>query len=167
MNNRTPRLLEIGCSVLGGLVAASCSGGGSSAIHGSPTGAGGGAGPGGGRDSSALVDDAGGAGGIVTAGPDGGVPADDSSAPGSSMPDATTAGAGSLDAAADSDIPGWTLTWSDEFNGPDGTAVDPTKWKHDVGGTGWGNNELEYYTDGTQNAVVEGGNLVVTATTQG
>jgi beta-glucanase (GH16 family) len=64
-------------------------------------------------------------------------------------------------------LPGWKLTWSDEFNGPDGSAVDPTKWKHDVGGTGWGNNELEYYTDGMQNAVVQGGNLVITATAQG
>jgi beta-glucanase (GH16 family) len=64
-------------------------------------------------------------------------------------------------------LPGWTLTWADEFNGADGSAVDPTKWKHDVGGSGWGNNELEYYTDGTQNAVVQGGNLVITATTQG
>src|SRR5579872_295837 len=63
--------------------------------------------------------------------------------------------------------PGWKLTWSDEFNGADGSAVDPTKWKHDVGGTGWGNNELEYYTDATQNAVVQGGYLVITATDQG
>jgi beta-glucanase (GH16 family) len=68
---------------------------------------------------------------------------------------------------ADAAIAGWTLTWSDEFNGPDGSAVDPTKWKHDVGGTGWGNNELEYYTDGTQNAVVQGGDLVITATNEG
>src|SRR5579863_7802886 len=138
MNNRTPRLLGLGCSLLAGLVAAACSGGGSSSIHGSPTGAGGGAGAGGGPDSSALVDDAGGAGGMIAAGPDGAVPAGDATVPGSSMPDATAATSGSQDAAADSNIPGWTLTWSDEFNGPDGTAVDPTKWKHDVGGTGWG-----------------------------
>jgi beta-glucanase (GH16 family) len=38
---------------------------------------------------------------------------------------------------------------------------------HDVGGSGWGNQELEYYTDATQNAVVQGGNLVITATTAG
>jgi beta-glucanase (GH16 family) len=69
--------------------------------------------------------------------------------------------------AGSSALPGWVLTWSDEFDGPDGSAVDPTKWTHDVGGTGWGNEELEYYTDGTQNAVVQGGNLVITATTQG
>ncbi|HSY23266.1 MAG TPA: glycoside hydrolase family 16 protein, partial [Polyangiaceae bacterium] len=66
------------------------------------------------------------------------------------------------------DVPaGWVLTWSDEFNGADASAADPTKWTHDVGGTGWGNQELEYYTDGMQNAVVQGGNLVITATTVG
>jgi beta-glucanase (GH16 family) len=59
------------------------------------------------------------------------------------------------------------LTWSDEFNGADGSAVDASKWVHDVGGGGWGNSELEYYTNGTQNAVVQGGNLVITATTTG
>jgi len=71
------------------------------------------------------------------------------------------------DAGVDAALPGWTLTWSDEFNGPDGSAADPTKWARDVGGTGWGNQELEYYTDGTANAVVTGGNLVITATTAG
>ena len=63
--------------------------------------------------------------------------------------------------------PGWVLSWSDEFNGADNSAVDGSKWIHDVGGGGWGNQELEYYTDGTQNAVVKGGNLVITATTDG
>jgi beta-glucanase (GH16 family) len=63
--------------------------------------------------------------------------------------------------------PGWTLTWSDEFNGPDGSGVDPTKWSFDTGGSGWGNDELEYYTSGTANAVISGGTLVITATSQG
>jgi beta-glucanase (GH16 family) len=76
-------------------------------------------------------------------------------------------GGGIVDSGPDTSIAGWTLTWSDEFDGPDGSAVDPTKWKHDTGGSGWGNQELEYYTDGTQNAVVQGGNLVITATTDG
>jgi beta-glucanase (GH16 family) len=62
---------------------------------------------------------------------------------------------------------GWKLTWSDEFNGPSGSAVDASKWSYDTGGGGWGNNELEYYTSGTQNAVVENGNLVITATHAG
>lgn len=85
--------------------------------------------------------------------------------------DATVSDAGAVDAAHDAvddrAIPGWTLTWSDEFDGPDGSAVDPTKWTHDVGGGGWGNQEREYYTDGAQNAVQQGGSLVITATPQG
>ena len=44
--------------------------------------------------------------------------------------------------------PGWQLTWSDEFDGPDGSGVDPSKWRFDIGGNGWGNEELEYYTYG-------------------
>ena len=75
--------------------------------------------------------------------------------------------AGSSGGAGGDPLAGWTLTWSDEFNGADGSAVDASKWIHDVGGSGWGNSELEYYTNGTQNAVVQGGNLVITATTAG
>ncbi|HEY3816899.1 MAG TPA: family 16 glycosylhydrolase [Polyangiaceae bacterium] len=63
--------------------------------------------------------------------------------------------------------PGWTLTWSDEFDDPDGSSVDPSKWTFDTGGSGWGNDELEYYTSGTSNAVISGGALVITATTEG
>src|ERR1035438_8088399 len=42
--------------------------------------------------------------------------------------------------------PAWKLVWSDEFNGPNGSAVDSNKWVTETGGGGWGNNELEYYT---------------------
>ena len=63
--------------------------------------------------------------------------------------------------------PGWTLTWSDEFNGADGSGVDANNWSFDTGGGGWGNSELEYYTSGTANAVVSNGSLVITATTAG
>jgi len=31
----------------------------------------------------------------------------------------------------------WTLVWSDEFNGADGSPVDSTKWAFDIGGGGW------------------------------
>jgi beta-glucanase (GH16 family) len=62
---------------------------------------------------------------------------------------------------------GRQLTWSDEFDAPDGSGVDPTKWGFDTGGGGWGNNELEYYTSGTSNAVIQGGALVITATPDG
>jgi beta-glucanase (GH16 family) len=57
----------------------------------------------------------------------------------------------------------WTLTWSDEFNTPDGSAPDATKWGFDIGGNGWGNNELETYTSRLENAQIQGGNLVITA----
>ena len=60
--------------------------------------------------------------------------------------------------------PLWTLTWSDEGNGAANSAVDPTKWRADQGGGGWGNNELESYTNRTQNARYDGaGNLVIEA----
>src|SRR6201996_734496 len=53
------------------------------------------------------------------------------------------------------------LVWSDEFN-TDG-APDPTKWGYDLGGGGWGNNELEYYTNRPDNAVISNGTLKITA----
>ncbi|MEV6968375.1 family 16 glycosylhydrolase [Hamadaea sp. NPDC051192] len=56
------------------------------------------------------------------------------------------------------------LTWSDEFTGAAGTAPSSARWAYDVGGAGWGNNELEYYTTSTSNAALDGnGNLVITA----
>ena len=57
--------------------------------------------------------------------------------------------------------PGWTLIWSDEFNGPDGSPVDSSKWVIETGGNGWGNQELEYYTTRRENAFQQGGNLVI------
>jgi beta-glucanase (GH16 family) len=74
---------------------------------------------------------------------------------------------GAVDASDDTSLPGWTLTWSDEFDLPNGSAADPTKWVHETGGGGWGNDELEYYTDGTDNAVIQDGALVITATNAG
>jgi beta-glucanase (GH16 family) len=58
---------------------------------------------------------------------------------------------------------GFTLVWNDEFNGADGTSPDASKWNYNTGGNGWGNNELECYTNLAQNAQVKGGNLVITA----
>jgi beta-glucanase (GH16 family) len=55
----------------------------------------------------------------------------------------------------------WTLTWSDEFNGPDGSSPDPAKWKFDLGGNGFGNHELESYTARPENVVERGGNLII------
>ena len=57
----------------------------------------------------------------------------------------------------------WNLAWSDEFEGPNGSAVDSSKWSFDIGGKGWGNNELETYTNRTVNAHVENGSLVIKA----
>ncbi|HTQ08330.1 MAG TPA: glycoside hydrolase family 16 protein [Polyangiaceae bacterium] len=71
---------------------------------------------------------------------------------------AGSAGGGAAGAPA-----GWTLSWSDEFDGPSGQAPDSSKWTYDVGGDGWGNSELEYYTDRTDNSATDGnGNLVIT-----
>ncbi len=58
----------------------------------------------------------------------------------------------------------WNIVWSDEFNQPDGSSPDPTKWTFDIGNNGgWGNAELEYYTSRTNNARIEGGQLVIEA----
>jgi len=53
-----------------------------------------------------------------------------------------------------------TASWTEEFN-TDG-APDASKWSYDIGGNGWGNNELQYYTDGL-NASVNNGVLTITA----
>ena len=58
---------------------------------------------------------------------------------------------------------GYSLIWSDEFNGKNGSQPDPSKWTYDIGGSGWGNHELEYYTNRRENARIENGNLVITA----
>jgi len=54
----------------------------------------------------------------------------------------------------------WELVWSDEF---DGKELDAAKWKHETGGHGFGNNELQFYTDRAANAYLEGGTLVIQA----
>lgn len=53
--------------------------------------------------------------------------------------------------------------WSDEFNYEGGP--DPTKWTFDIGtgSGGWGNNELQYYTDSLENAFVKDGVLSIRA----
>jgi beta-glucanase (GH16 family) len=59
----------------------------------------------------------------------------------------------------------YKLAWSDEFNYTG--LPDSTKWSYDVGGNGWGNKELEYYTKAdTNNAVVHQGYLYITARKQ-
>jgi beta-glucanase (GH16 family) len=99
------------------------------------------------------------------AGAEAGADASDSAAAGdaTSSPD----GGAPADAASEAGIPGYTLTWSDEFDGADGSAPDPAKWTYDIGGTGWGNQEREYYTNALANSQQQGGNLVITATPDG
>jgi beta-glucanase (GH16 family) len=56
------------------------------------------------------------------------------------------------------------VVWEDNFDGASGTAPDASKWVHEVNGDGGGNSELQYYTDRTENASLDGeGNLVITA----
>ncbi|HKY27444.1 MAG TPA: glycoside hydrolase family 16 protein [Pyrinomonadaceae bacterium] len=62
--------------------------------------------------------------------------------------------------------PEWRVVWADEFdyNG----LPDQTKWGYDVGGHGWGNKELQYYTERRkENARVENGHLIIEARRDG
>lgn len=59
----------------------------------------------------------------------------------------------------------WVLEWSDEF---DSTEIDTSKWSFQIGNggpelPGWGNNELEYYTDRPENARIEDSILIIEA----
>lgn len=51
------------------------------------------------------------------------------------------------------------LLWSDEFD--NGTRLDSDIWSYDLGDTGWGNQELQKYTDDPENVRIENGNLVI------
>lgn len=58
----------------------------------------------------------------------------------------------------------WKLVWSDDFIGAAGTAPDNSKWVFDLGGGGWGNSELQTYTNNSANVKLDGdGKLVITA----
>jgi beta-glucanase (GH16 family) len=58
----------------------------------------------------------------------------------------------------------WIVTMYDEFDGAEGTSPDPAMWTFDVGGDGWGNNQLEFDTDRTENVSHDGnGNLRIVA----
>lgn len=65
---------------------------------------------------------------------------------------------------------GWNLVWEDQF---EGSALDTSNWSHQTGtGTafglpaGWGNNELQYYTNFPENLSVSNGTLKITARQQ-
>jgi len=56
------------------------------------------------------------------------------------------------------------LAWSDEFNA---SPLDPAVWNYETGGGGWGNNELETYTNSADNVHIDTGYLHITATKVG
>ena len=67
--------------------------------------------------------------------------------------------------------PGWKMVWNDEFDGPQ---IDRSKWDFDTGSgyynaeakawtSGWGNDELQTYTDRPDNAFVQDGMLHIRA----
>ncbi len=81
-------------------------------------------------------------------------------------PDMTDAEPIELGTNDDFNISGWKLIWNDEFSGD---SIDASKWSHETGyylgddpnTWGWGNNELEYYTDSEKNSFVHDGKLTL------
>lgn len=72
----------------------------------------------------------------------------------------------SCDNPLDPEVPEWQLVWQDEFEGAEGQSPDSSKWIYDIGtgDNGWGNQELQYYTNRPENISLDGtGNLVITA----
>lgn len=55
---------------------------------------------------------------------------------------------------------GMSLVWRDEF---DGTSLNTIDWNYETGNHGWGNNELQNYVAGTNNAKVANGVLTIEA----
>ncbi len=71
-------------------------------------------------------------------------------------------GHASAPAVTPATLPGWKLIWQDEFDrdGP----PDAHRWSYDVGGDGWGNRELQFYTAfRPENARVKDGHLIIEA----
>jgi beta-glucanase (GH16 family) len=57
----------------------------------------------------------------------------------------------------------WKTVFLDDFDGPDGSPPDPRRWVFDTGGWGFGNQEREYYRNGTDDAFQQGGVLHLVA----
>ena len=72
-------------------------------------------------------------------------------------------------AAVPSAPSGFSLTWSDDFNGAANTGIDTSLWKYDTGpGSTFGTGEIETMTDSTSNVHYDGsGHLVLTAVHSG
>ena len=76
----------------------------------------------------------------------------------------TPSSASEADAAAEAPTQRWELVFEDDFEGPAGQPPDPRWWTHEVGGDGWGNQELQFYTGAPSAAALDGeGHLVITA----
>lgn len=56
--------------------------------------------------------------------------------------------------------PGYTLVWEDDFKEE---KINPANWTHEIGAGGWGNEELQYYTNRTSNSFTYNGYLVIEA----
>ncbi len=74
---------------------------------------------------------------------------------------------GEVPVVPDAEREGWTLVWSDEFDGAAGTVPNPEVWTPEIGigpnNDGWGNQQLEYNTGRPENASHDGdGHLVIT-----
>lgn len=61
---------------------------------------------------------------------------------------------------APTSYPGMSLVWADEFDGP---GIDPANWTYDLGASGWGNQELQNYTNDDANSYIDQGNLIIRA----
>jgi beta-glucanase (GH16 family) len=97
-----------------------------------------------------------------------GTPTTDATTPSPSPVDASVAGSnGDADAGIDAgeddaQRPGWTLTFREEFDEPEGTGVDESSWTPVNRGDGFGNNELQYYTGRPENVRTDGeGSLII------
>jgi beta-glucanase (GH16 family) len=66
-------------------------------------------------------------------------------------------------ATATTDPNSWILVWVDEFDQPNGSPPDPARWNHQQGGSGWGNGELQHYTNITENSFIKDGMLIIKA----
>jgi len=71
---------------------------------------------------------------------------------------------GGVLAACANRSPSPSPVWRDEFDGPAGASFDRAKWVADTGGSGFGNQEREFYTTRAENVALDGdGHLVITA----
>ncbi len=88
--------------------------------------------------------------------------------PNAPRPDVSDLGDIVLSTPENPDVEGMNLIWNDEFSG---TALDTSIWNYNTGyyinddpsTWGWGNNELEHYTDSTRNVSISDGKLTITA----